>query len=120
MVVSTIVEGQADTLAALGSADWDATGARPVPAWLPCTAEGSDPDDWFLLADDPDRPPSSEKMRHQLRIEAAVLCAGCPIAAQCLNVALARRERYGVWGGMSACDRSDMLRQRTTRRRAVA
>jgi len=33
------------------------------------------------------------------RRQAAELCAACPIAWECLEQALARGERWGVWGG---------------------
>jgi hypothetical protein len=32
------------------------------------------------------------------RSEAVKLCAGCPVLAECRAVAVARRERFGVWG----------------------
>lgn len=32
-------------------------------------------------------------------VEAAKLCAGCPLLAPCGNAAAARREGWGVWGG---------------------
>lgn len=51
---------------------------------LPCHVE--DPDLWF--AEDPD---DLER--------AKVLCAACPIRAQCLTAALDRAEPWGVWGG---------------------
>jgi len=54
---------------------------RPV---LPCHV--GDPDLWF--ADDP-----GDLER------AKVLCADCPIRAQCLTAALDRAEPWGVWGG---------------------
>ena len=56
-----------------------ATGLR-----LPCRVE--DPDLWFA-----DTPADLE--------QAKVLCAGCPVVAECLAGALARREPWGVWGG---------------------
>ena len=30
---------------------------------------------------------------------AQALCAGCPVAAECLAGAVERREPHGVWGG---------------------
>ncbi|MEI8081323.1 MAG: WhiB family transcriptional regulator [Actinomycetes bacterium] len=51
---------------------------------VPC--RGSDSDVWF--ADE------------QAKIDAAQrLCAQCPLRAECLEGALARREPWGVWGG---------------------
>ncbi len=36
---------------------------------------------------------------------AKAVCASCPVMAQCASHALAVREPYGVWGGMSEDDR---------------
>lgn len=33
------------------------------------------------------------------------LCTRCPVRADCLAAALARGERFGVWGGTSALQR---------------
>jgi hypothetical protein len=33
------------------------------------------------------------------RAEAARLCRGCPVIAECRAAAKARGERFGVWGG---------------------
>ena len=48
------------------------------------------------------------------RQEAAkAVCATCPVMASCAAHALAVREPYGVWGGMSEEDREQVyLRQR--------
>ncbi|MFD3871908.1 WhiB family transcriptional regulator [Streptomyces sp. NPDC058623] len=34
------------------------------------------------------------------------ICAGCPVAEACLRHALSAQERYGVWGGLTARERS--------------
>ncbi len=36
---------------------------------------------------------------------AKAVCAGCPVLLQCRSHALAVREPYGVWGGMSEDER---------------
>lgn len=49
--------------------------------------------------------------------DAISLCNGtydniiCPLRSQCLKFALANRERFGVWGGMSELGRAAMLRK---------
>ena len=62
----------------------DSSGAWLDSPELPCWS--TDPDLWF--AESP------------ADVEAAkALCAPCPLRAQCLEGALARREPWGVWGG---------------------
>jgi WhiB family transcriptional regulator, redox-sensing transcriptional regulator len=58
--------------------------AAPAGLQLPCRV--GDPDLWFA-----DTPADLER--------AKALCVGCPVLAECLAGALARREPWGVWGG---------------------
>lgn len=37
------------------------------------------------------------------------VCAGCTVKAECLEYALARRERFGVWGGLTETERRRLL-----------
>jgi len=39
------------------------------------------------------------------------ICAGCEVRAECLEMALAGNEKYGIWGGLGEGDRR-RLRQR--------
>lgn len=43
---------------------------------------------------------------------AKAVCAACPVLAQCRAHALAAREPYGVWGGLSESDREQILGER--------
>jgi WhiB family redox-sensing transcriptional regulator len=54
--------------------------------------------------------------------KALQICADCPVREACLEDALARRERHGIWGGTSPEQRVAMLRARRNlaARRAVA
>lgn len=38
------------------------------------------------------------------------VCARCPVRSECLEEALSRNERYGVWGGLSERERRALLR----------
>lgn len=40
------------------------------------------------------------------------ICAGCAVRVACLEHALARREKVGVWGGTTDKDRRRIVRQR--------
>jgi len=40
---------------------------------------------------------------------AKAICASCPVIVQCRSHALAVREPYGVWGGLSEDDRETIL-----------
>jgi WhiB family redox-sensing transcriptional regulator len=42
---------------------------------------------------------------------AKAVCARCVVRDACLDAALKDRERIGVWGGMSARERSRLLRR---------
>jgi WhiB family redox-sensing transcriptional regulator len=60
-------------------------------------------------AADPDlffHPEGERGPRKNHRDEAArAVCAGCPVLTQCRDHALAVREPYGVWGGLTEDDR---------------
>ena len=44
--------------------------------------------------------------------EAKKVCSGCPVKDICLETALQRHERYGVWGGASERERRVMEKAR--------
>lgn len=78
--------------------DWDHRAA----------CRGADTAMWFP---DPKEPAEAAK----------AVCAGCPVRDECLDYALASRQRFGVWGGMSEQERrrlnSTPNRRRTPGRR---
>ena len=47
---------------------------------------------------------------------AKAICAQCPVLQSCREHALAVREPYGVWGGLSEDERSTIYRSETRRR----
>jgi WhiB family redox-sensing transcriptional regulator len=80
------------------------TAARPrqpaIPAWMDdavCTQ--SDPEAWF--------PEKGQSPRL-----AKLICSRCPVRAECLSYALARPERFGIWGGLTEAERRPLLRTR--------
>jgi WhiB family transcriptional regulator, redox-sensing transcriptional regulator len=52
--------------------------------------------------------PEGERGAARRRRERAAkaICAGCGVREQCAEYALAHRERYGVWGGLSEHERA--------------
>ena len=58
-------------------------------------------------------PPEGERGPRRAGREAAAkaVCAGCPVLQQCRSAALASREPYGVWGGLSEHEREDAWAQ---------
>lgn len=44
--------------------------------------------------------------------KAKQVCAGCPVADECLEYALRIREPHGVWGGRNELERRRLLRGR--------
>jgi WhiB family redox-sensing transcriptional regulator len=44
--------------------------------------------------------------------KAKVVCAACPVRAECLAEALDNRIEWGVWGGMTERERRALLRRR--------
>lgn len=44
--------------------------------------------------------------------EAKGICAQCRVCVACLEHAIARREKTGVWGGLTARERRRVIRQR--------
>jgi len=46
--------------------------------------------------------------------EARTICAGCPVADDCLDYALAANERHGIWAGTTEKQRRTMSRQKGT------
>jgi WhiB family transcriptional regulator, redox-sensing transcriptional regulator len=44
--------------------------------------------------------------------QARAICEACAVRVECLEYALARREKDGVWGGATERDRRRIIRQR--------
>ncbi len=43
--------------------------------------------------------------------KAREICAACPVRAQCEEYALANKERYGMWGGLTPIERRRIERR---------
>lgn len=67
----------------------------------------------------PDRePPALKAVREEVARE---VCGGCPVRAQCLEFAVSRPEKSGMWGGRNEEERRAAHRNglRAQRRRAT-
>lgn len=109
------------------TADW----ADPVPAEIRAHSEatlsdaldsgmcaGADTDAWFPDWSEVGHP-STEK-RERERQHAENLCAGCPVIAECLELALRiPHGAYGVWGGTTSWQRRDIRAARRGREAAA-
>jgi len=67
-------------------------------------------DESVFFSPDAERGPS----RRAREAAAKALCAVCPVVRECLEHALAVREPYGVWGGLSINEREHLLQERKT------
>ncbi len=52
--------------------------------------------------------------RHAREQEAKSICARCEVRAECLAYALATREPYGIWGGLTELERKSRTRGRAS------
>jgi WhiB family redox-sensing transcriptional regulator len=73
--------------------------------WANCL--GVDPSLFF-----PERGASSTK--------AKAVCRGCTVREDCLNYALVRGEKHGIWGGLSERERRRIRRARVLARKAAS
>lgn len=51
---------------------------------------------------------------------AKAVCASCPVLQRCRQAALAAREPYGVWGGLSEHEREDVYAAGSGRQAAAS
>ena len=52
--------------------------------------------------------------RHAREQEAKSICATCEVRSDCLSYALATRESYGIWGGLTELERKARLQGRAS------
>lgn len=73
------------------------------PEWVTdAVCAQTDPDAWF-----PDKGGSTASAKR--------ICAGCPVRERCLAYAMERRERFGIWGGLSERERRALRHRRQGR-----
>ena len=59
------------------------------------------------------------RARADREARAKAVCRGCPVVQQCRDHALAVREPYGVWGGLSVDERNEHIRTHTAPSSAI-
>jgi len=77
-----------------------------VANWRDQAACAGMPSEMFF----PDRGSDSRSKAHMATV-ARQVCAVCPVRMPCLAIALATKERHGIWGGTVEKERRVMLRQ---------
>lgn len=70
----------------------------------PCRSPQVNPEWWF--------PKPADVVTAQ---RAKQICSLCPLRLPCLAIALARNERFGIWGGTTERERRDLSRTRPCR-----
>jgi hypothetical protein len=84
---------------------------EPVEGWeRSAECRGTDPAWFYADVFGPGRPPTGEAARERYygQMRWRELCPGCPVRADCLAHALLRRERWGVWGGLTPAARKNI------------
>jgi len=56
--------------------------------------------------------PQMEEIEEEDAAEAIEVCTACGVREACLEFALARREKEGVWGGATPRERRRIIRRR--------
>ena len=81
----------------------DASDIPPAPSWYSrANCRGVNPDLFY-------------PQRGQGTREAKEVCRGCVVREQCLEDAIGRYEKFGIWGGMSERQRRQVRRARALR-----
>ncbi|MCX8559801.1 WhiB family transcriptional regulator [Mycolicibacterium mucogenicum] len=55
--------------------------------------------------------PGSAKKKAEQDRSAKAICAQCPVRRECLDSAVKRRERHGIWGGLNEDERKALKRR---------
>ncbi|GAB2722361.1 WhiB family transcriptional regulator [Kitasatospora kifunensis] len=76
---------------------------RAASGGLPGAAcRGADPELFFCSSEDAAERQFAERRAKQI-------CAGCPVRDACLAGALERRERFGIWAGLTTQERRRLM-----------
>lgn len=88
----------------------------PGPSWgWQEAAACSDHDLRLFFPPDGERGPERDVRERQSK----AVCAQCPVRVECLDYALSRPEKYGIWGGLNEEERAAERRRRMRRASAA-
>ncbi len=87
-------------------------GARPPSGIDLGESEMSWNEEWTAVASCKQASPDELFVRGAEQHKAKLVCAACPVRAECLAEALDNRIEWGVWGGMTERERRAVLRRR--------
>lgn len=71
-------------------------------AYAACASAGLDKEAFFALDE---RSEMVNNFERELAVAALRLCERCPVRPDCLQEAVERGERFGIWGGLLASER---------------
>lgn len=78
---------------------------REEPNWDSARCRQAEPDTFF-----PEKGGSTREAKRLCNGDGRTVHGECPIKADCLDWALERGERFGIWGGMSERERRKLER----------
>ncbi|TMS00131.1 WhiB family transcriptional regulator [Nonomuraea basaltis] len=91
--------------------------ARPRPSWAWQDDSACRGEDLVLFfGPDGERQPERDVRERK----AKAVCSQCPVRAACLDYALSRNEKTGLWGGLSEDERASERRRRMRRGASLA
>lgn len=64
------------------------------------------PETWLFF---PPTQPERKEEREERELHAKSICQRCSVKSDCLDYALRTREPYGIWGGLTELERTDLL-----------
>lgn len=85
------------------------------PTWRDRAAcLGMDPEDWFPVSE----LESGSVLAHVEQVKG--ICRSCPVIESCLSWALDTQQQFGIWGGMTAKERTSLKRSLARKPRGAA
>ncbi|MGW0485777.1 WhiB family transcriptional regulator [Nonomuraea sp. NPDC003214] len=74
----------------------------------------------YVFYDDKERLPDGRRRPRYDEAKAKRICAGCPVAVECLDDALRRNDKHGMHGGLNEAEKKAERRRRIRSRTLFA